>query len=74
MVAHYTPTFSTIYFSTQDLAMAYWEKLAYVHCIRVVDYGKDDHATEPYWLRLENDVTVLLLSKEDQERWKACGR
>ena len=74
MAAYYTPTFSTVRFSTQDLALAYWARLADVHSCRVVDYGMDDHATEPYWLRLEKDATVLFLAKEDQERWKAGGR
>ena len=73
MAAYYTPTFSTIRFSSQELASEYWSKLAYVRSIRVVDYGKDDHATEPYWLRLEKDVSILCQSAEVQQRWKACG-
>jgi hypothetical protein len=64
----------TVRFQSWDHLRAYCEDLARVRSMRAADFGQDANQAEPYWLTVVSDPSVLQASREEQERWKACGR
>lgn len=61
-------------FADQATAWTYISLMAANRSFRIADYGFDAEQAEPYWVATDHLINFYSYSREELERWKACGR
>jgi len=75
-------TFSTLSKTTREIvrfideaaAFTYIKMMAPNRSFRIADYGFEADQPEPYWVATDHLLNFYAFSREELDRWKACGR
>ena len=61
-------------FRNENTANMFIKMIAATKSERIVDYGYDEGAEEPYWVKTAHLITFESYSDGELSRWKACGK